>query len=161
MKKIFTLVLAMLMMLSFSVVTFAEEAVPTTKDENAAIKAEIKVLKDELLGLREQHKTIRAQVVEKRTEIKALLKTAKEADLTDKIEAAKAFREQLKAINDEIRMIREDKKALWEQLKAARTNKDFETIKANLTQIIEYKKQIIAKANSRFPILDDIINSLK
>lgn len=161
MKKTLALVLAMVMMLAFSTVVFAEEPTTPVKDENAAIKAEIQVLKDELLGLRESHKSIHAQAIEKKASIKALLLTAKEASLTEKIEAAKAIKEQLKAIGAEIKIIREDKKSLWTQLKAAKTEKDFETVKANLTQIIQLKKQIIEKATSRLAIMDDIIGTLK
>ena len=161
MKKTLTLVLAMLMMFAFATVAFAEETTPPVKDEYAAIKAEIQVLRDELMGLREAHKVIHTQAVEKRDNIKTLFQTAKEANLTEKLEAAKAFREQLKAISAEIQIIREDKKALWEQLKAAKTEKDFESVKAKLTQIIELKKQIIEKANSRLDVMDDIIDTLK
>jgi Zn-dependent M32 family carboxypeptidase len=161
MKKTLTLVLAMLMMFAFTTVAFAEETTPPVKDEFAAIKAEIQVLRDELMGLREEHKSIHTQAVEKRENIKTLFKTAKEASLTEKIEAAKAFKVQVKAIGTEIQRIREDKTALWEQLKAAKTEKDFETVKANLTQIIELKKQIIEKATSRLDVMDDIIASLE
>jgi Zn-dependent M32 family carboxypeptidase len=161
MKKTLALVLAMIMMFSFSSVAFAEEPAPVVNGEFAAIKAEIQVLRDELMGLRESHKSIRAQAIEKRDNIKSLFITAKEASLTEKIEAAKAFKVQLKAIGTEIKTIREDKSALWVQLKTAKTQKDFETVKANLTQIIALKKQIIEKANARLGLMDDIIDTLK
>jgi Zn-dependent M32 family carboxypeptidase len=161
MKKTLALVLAMIMMFAFSTVVFAEDPAPPAKDEYAAIKGEIQVLKDELMGLRESHKAIRAQAIEKRDEIKNLLIIAKEASLTEKIEAAKAFKEQAKAISADIQLIRADKASLWVQLKAAKTEKDFETVKANLTQIIDLKKQIIEKANARLDVMDDIINTLK
>lgn len=161
MKKTLALVLAMVMMFAFTTVAFAEETTPPANDEFAAIKAEIQVLKDELLGLREEHKDIHEQAVEKRANIKELFKIAKEASLTEKIEAAKAFKEELKAIGPEIQSIREVKASLWEQLKAAKTEKDFETVKENLTQIIELKKEIIEKATSRLDIMDDIIDTLK
>ncbi|OGO79265.1 MAG: hypothetical protein A2Y23_01445 [Clostridiales bacterium GWB2_37_7] len=161
MKKILALVLAMAMMFAFTTVAFAEETTPPVKNEYAAIKAEIQVLRNELSGLREDHKSIHTQAVEKRDSIKMLFKTAKEASLTEKIEAARAFKEELKAIHSDIQSIREDKTALWEQLKSAKTEKDFETIKANLTQIIELKKQIIEKATLRLDTMDNVIDSLK
>ena len=113
------------------------------------------------MGLRENHKSIHAQAIEKRDNLKNLFKTAKEASLTEKIEAAKAFKDQLKAISTEIKTIREDKASIWIQLKAAKTQNDFETVKSNLTQIIVLKKQIIAKATSRLDIMDNIIDTLK
>lgn len=161
MKKTLALVLAMIMMFAFTTVAFAEEPAAPLNDENTAIKAEIQVLRDDLMGLRESHKTIHAQAIEKREDIKNLLIAAKEASLTEKIEAAKAFKEQLKAIHTEIQIIREDKTALWAQLKTAKTQKDFEAVKANLTQIIELKKQIIDQANSRLDVMDNIIDTLK
>lgn len=161
MKKTLALVLAMIMMFAFTTVAFAEEPAAPLNDENTAIKAEIQVLRDELMGLRESHKAIHAQAVEKRDTIKILFVAAKEASLTEKIEAAKAIKEQLKAIGTEIKLIREDKASLWVQLKDAKTQKDFETVKADLTQIIELKKQIIVKATSRLAVMDDIINTLK
>ena len=161
MKKTLALVLAMIMMFAFTTVAFAEEPTTTVKGEYAAIKAEIQVLRDELMALRENHKSIHAQAIEKRDNIKILFKTAKEASLTEKIEAAKAFKEQLKAISTEIKTIREDKASMWVQLKAAKTQKDFETVKSNLTQIIVLKKQIIEKAISRLDVMDDIIDTLK
>lgn len=161
MKKTLALVLAMIMMFAFSTVVFAE--VPTTEanGEYAAIKAEIQILRTELMGLRDSHKSIHAQAIEKRENIKLLFKTAKEAGLTEKIEAGKAFKEQLKAISTEIKLIREDKATLWAQLKAAKTQKDFDTVKTNLTQIIELKKQIIEKAISRLDVMEDIIDTLQ
>ena len=161
MKKTLALVLAMIMMFAFTTVAFAEEPTTTVKGEYAAIKAEIQVLRDELMGLRENHKSIHAQAIEKRDNLKNLFKTAKEASLTEKIEAAKAFKDQLKAISTEIKTIREDKASIWIQLKAAKTQNDFETVKSNLTQIIVLKKQIIAKATSRLDIMDNIIDTLK
>ena len=161
MKKTLALVLAMIMMFAFTTVAFAEEPATPINGENAAIKAEIQVLRDELMGLRESHKTIHAQAIQKREIIKNLFIAAKEASLIEKIEAAKAFKEQLKAISAEIKLIREDKVSLWVQLKAAKSEKDFETVKANLTQIIALKKQIIAKANARLAIMDDIIGTLQ
>lgn len=161
MKKTLALVLAMIMMFAFTTVAFAEEPAPEVNGEYAAIKAEIQVLRDELMGLRESHKSIHVQAIEKRDNIKLLFKTAKEASLTEKIEAAKAIKEQLKAISTEIKTIREDKSALWVQLKAAKTQKDFETVKSNLNQIIELKKQIIEKAISRLAVMDNIIDTLQ
>ncbi|MDF2841476.1 MAG: hypothetical protein K0Q99_2248 [Clostridia bacterium] len=161
MKKTVALLLAMAMMFAFTTVAFAEETTPSAEGEFAAIKAEIQILRDELVGLREEHKSIHAQAVEKRDNIKTLFKVAKEASLTEKIEAAKALRLELKSLHEEIQLIREDKKALWEELKAAKTEKDFETVKANLAQIIEYKKQIIEHATSRLDVMDDIIDTLK
>ena len=161
MKKTLALVLAMIMMFAFTTVAFAEEPATPINGENTAIKAEIQVLRDELMGLRESHKTIHAQAIVKREIIKTLFIAAKEASLIEKIEAAKAFKEQLKAISAEIKLIREDKASLWVQLKAAKSEKDFETVKANLTQIIALKKQIISKANARLAVMDDIISTLQ
>ncbi len=161
MKKMLALLLALVLTFAFSAAVFAEEPAAPANDPNAEIKAEISVLRDQLEGLRAEHKTIHDQAIAKRDTIKGLIKTSKEAGLTEKLEAAKAMKEQLTAISDEIKLIREDKTAVWTHLKAAKTQKDFETVKSDLTQIITYKQQIIDKANARLGMLDDIIASLQ
>ena len=161
MKKIVAVILTLTCVMAMSLSAFAEAPKEKANKVDSQLREEIQVLKTKLEGLRAQAQGLHDQAAAKRDTIKDLIKTNKEAEATEKLEAAKTLRDTLKAINAEIKNLRDVKKALWEEVKNARTNKDFETVKAKLAQIIQQKSAIIGKINVKLGILDQIIAALR
>lgn len=159
MKKIFALVVVIVSMVVLSLNVFAAEG--QTDPVKDALKADIKALKTELDGLNSQINSLHDQVMTVKEDIKELHSSAKEAGEKEKLQAAKAYKEQLKALREEIQSLREDKKEVRVELKDAREAKEFETVKADLIKIIDFKKQIIAKIQSKLALLEQIKSSLQ
>lgn len=158
MKKILAVILIFTCVMALSMSVFAEGAVKS--DVKNPLKDDIKALKTELQGLCSQATSLREQAAAKRGIIRDLIKSNKEAKAKEKLQAAKELKAALKVINEQIQSLREVKKGLWVEVKNARTIKDFETVKAKLTQIIEQKKAIIVKINDKLGVLDQIIAAL-
>ncbi|MGE5630309.1 MAG: hypothetical protein ACM3TR_04335 [Caulobacteraceae bacterium] len=158
MKKLLSLTLVAVFLCVMSIGVFAEEPVNTSPNED--LKAELTQLRDELKDLRAEHQGLHEQVLQKRDTIKETVSNLKESGSLDKLEAIKPYREELKGIREELKNLRTMKNDLWKEIKDARTAKDFETVKTKLTQVIDYKKQIIQKVDEKIQLLDTIINTL-
>lgn len=159
MKKLLTITMVLAFMCALSIGVFAEE--PAGDAVNSEVKAELKVLRDELKELRAEHRGLHEQVVEKRTDIKEAIKLIKESGSLEDLDAIQPYRDELKAIKEELKVLKEAKKELWVEIKDAKASKDFETVKAKLAQVIEYKGQIIDKVDEKIILLDSIIDALE
>ncbi|MHB1394221.1 MAG: hypothetical protein ACYCYE_14360 [Clostridia bacterium] len=159
MKKLLIMTMVLVFMCALSIGVFAEE--PVGDQVNEELKAELKVLRDELKELRAKHQGLHEQVVEKRTTINEAVKEIRESGSLEALEAIEPLKEELKAVREELKTLREAKKELWAEIKIAKASKDFETIKVKLAQVIEYKGQIIEKVEEKIVLLDSIIDALE
>ncbi|KJS82122.1 MAG: hypothetical protein JM58_15445 [Peptococcaceae bacterium BICA1-8] len=120
MKKVFTVLLMGLLLVNFGGSVFAEEGELINPEDRRAQKMEqrmerrqikldiMKEFVDELHtinALKMESNTLRNQVIGKHDILIDLYIAAREADNQDALQEAKAFREQIKELNDEIRDI--------------------------------------------------------
>jgi Zn-dependent M32 family carboxypeptidase len=159
MKKLLTLTLVLAFMCALSIGVFAEE--PTENGVSPELKEELKMMRADLQELRAEQEGLHLQVVEKRTDIKETVKALKESGSLEALDSIAPYKEELKSIREELKTLREAKKELWAEIKDAKASKDFETIKDNLAQIIEYKGQIIEKIEAKIVLLESIIDALE
>lgn len=186
MKKVIALVLTMVFLFSLTTGVFADTVegtktkqtdpkVQALKDQIKALKAEkklerqlskeqreeLKPMHEELKTLNEQRKAQIEQVKDKRALAKQLVQKAYESGDTAKIEAAKAYKAQMEAINTETKALIEEKKDVRAEIKTAKESDNFELVKADLSKLINYKKEVIAKVNEKLAMMDNIIAELQ
>jgi len=168
MKKIITLLLVGLMVLSSSIVAFAESSL---EEEQQALKEEQMTeklnLKKEFTeeihqvnNLRIEKSQLQIQIIEKRNQLVDLYIEAREIGNREALKAAKEERNQIKGIRDEIKALHEQATAAREAFREAVKNNDMETANAEIEKLIDIHSSINDKMEEKVEVLDTIIDIL-
>lgn len=158
MKKLIAVLLTMVFVLTMSIGVFAEEPVEkVVNPERQAQRNELKLIIDELKTLKEETLGLREQIKEKHEILKPLVKAVKESNDEEKIEATKATREQLKSIRTELESLRETREEIRLVIRSARESKDFDTVKESLATLLEQKEAFLSLINQKIVLLDELI----
>ncbi len=155
MKKLVTLVIALVMSLSVGSFAFAAEAAPADKPAKAAVPQEIKDKKVQLKALFEVSKATRSELETTLSQIKASLAKIKadikgmtaEEKAAAKVEL-KALKEKIQVNKAEIEALRADLKVKTELMKTNRTQlrsavkaSDFDTAGTTLDTMLKIKAE--------------------
>lgn len=169
MKKIITMFLVGLMVLSSFSVVFAEEP-STTGAKSSIVKektAEKFNLKKEFTEeihrintLRVERNQLQIQVIEKQDKLVDLFIEVKETGNKESLKAAKEERKQIKEINNEIKALHEQVIEARTAFKEALKNNDKETANGELEKLINIHNSINIKIEEKSQVLDTIIDIL-
>jgi len=176
MKKILTMLLVGLMVLSSSIAAFAEE--PSDISEGSSFEEGQQALKEEQMAerlnlkkefteeihqintLRIEKNQLQIQIIEKRDQLVDLYIEAKELGNSEALKAAKEERTQIKGIRDEIKALQEQAAAAREAFREAVKNNDMETANAEIEKLIDIHSSINDKMEEKVEVLDAIIDIL-
>ena len=153
MKKLISIIIALVMALSIGSFAFAEESTPGDKVTKAAVpqeikdkKAQLKLLFDEAKAIRSQLEATRGQVKTRLTELRTEFKNmtgeekaaAKEKLLALK-EIIKADRAEIEALRVQLRLKTEAMKANWSKLKEAMKAGNYDVADLILEDMLQIK----------------------
>lgn len=169
MKKIITMLLVGLMVLSSSIVAFAEE--PSDSLTGDALKEEqmserLNLKKEfveeihQINGLRIERNKLQIQVIERQDQLVDLYIEARENGNKEALEAAKEERNQIKGLREEIKSLHEQAAAAREAFREAVKNKDKETADAQLEELMNIHSSINEKIEEKIEVLNTIIDTL-
>jgi TolA-binding protein len=169
MKKILTMLLVGLMVLSSFSVTFAEETNITGMESSLEVEQgpERFILMKEFTEeihkvneLRIERNQLQIQVAERQDSLVDLYIIAKESKNKEAIESAKEKRIQLQAIHDEIKALHQQAAATKKDFREAVKNKDQEIANAAIENLIVIHTSINDQIEEKVEVLDMIIKLL-
>lgn len=165
MKKILTLLLAGIMLLSFTAVTLAAGDASGGKQaqENKTSQIKVKDLQgyDELLQLREEGKATREQIKAGKQDLKDLLKAAKDTQNEAALPIIKEYRANLQGLRTDLQTLRTTQKSNWETMKTARQAGDQTQMESILEGIISTRQALNAKLVEIETSVDQFIQALQ
>lgn len=167
MKKLLTVLLVGLMVFGSIGSVFANEGLPEDEIlEEKLDKPKFKGLKEFIQerhiinDLRVERLKLKIEVIEKNDKIADLVLEAIEEKNIEALKEAKAVREEVKVINEELKSLNNNLQSQKSLFKEAMSNKDLETAKAHLDNIIEMLKEVNQKIENKIELLDVIIKIL-
>lgn len=171
MKKIFAMVLVGLMILTFAGSVFAAglgedlsvmSMEQTTENKGIRFNA-LKEFKDEIHqinSLRIEKLDLRTQVIEKQDQLLDLYIEARENADREALKEARDIKQQIKAVNEEM-------KSLYQQVKEERTafkedvkNGDLDAAEEHIDSVISLLELVNGKIQEKIELLDDIMDVL-
>jgi hypothetical protein len=169
MKKIITMLLVGLMVLSSFSFVFAEEANTSVVEnslEEAQILKKLNLMKEfteeihQINALRVEKNQLQIQVVEKKDKLVDLRMTAMEIGDKEALTEVKEKRKEVQVINDEIRALHQQVTTTKTTFKEAVKNDDIETATLEMGKLINIHTSINAKIKEKTLLLDMIIDIL-
>ena len=166
MKKLFVLLLAGLVLMSFTGAVFAEESgdLPPDSKGRGQVKSEIlKEFQDEthsINALKIDKLNLKIEVVQKQDVILDLDLSARDAGNTDALQEAKEVRKEVKELNKEIKdvqvQVAAERKAFREEVR----NGEMDTAREHINEIISLKETINEKMTDKIDLLNEIMEIL-
>jgi hypothetical protein len=173
MKKFITMLLVGLMVLSSSIVAFAEEPSDTSLrsfiEEGQDLRVNRTAMKElneyteeihQINALRIERNRLQIQVIENQDKLVDLFNEAKEAGNREALAAAKEERKQIKVIRDEIKVLQEQAAAARKAFREAVKNNEKETADAEIKIVIDTHSSINDKIEEKIEVLDSIVDIL-
>ncbi len=169
MKKLITMLLVGLMVLSSSIAVFAEEPSGTSDgsaleeqqmSERFNLKKEFTEEIHQINALRIERNQLQIRVIEKQDQLVDLYIAVRENGDKEALEAAKAERSQLKGIHEEIKSLHEQAAATRQAFKEAVKNDDRETANAEMEKLMEIHSSINSKIEEKVEVLNAVIDIL-
>ncbi|KUO75266.1 MAG: hypothetical protein APF77_22380 [Clostridia bacterium BRH_c25] len=173
MKKIITMLLVGLLVLSSSMAVFAEEPGDTLtenfleEEQHAtASRFGMRGLKEfteeihQINTLRIERNQLRAQVIEKQDQLIDLYINARGTGNKEALEAAKEERQQIKVINDEMKVLYEQAAVTRKAFREAVKSNDMEKANTEIEKLIGIHSHINGKKEEKIELLDNIIDIL-
>ncbi|MEA4847775.1 MAG: hypothetical protein VB106_11140 [Clostridiaceae bacterium] len=159
MKKIITMVLVGLLILSSSIVAFAEEP-NDNLGENLLEAKEFTGEIHQINALRIEGTQLRIQMIEKNDQLIDLFIQTREAGEKEALKAAKEERMKIKEINNEIKSLHEQAAAARKAFREAVRNDDNETAGTEIERLINIHSSVNEKKEAKIEVLDNIIDIL-
>lgn len=169
MKKIITMILVGLMVLSSFSVTFAEEANTTTVEsslEEVQMPEKLNLMKEftdeihQINALRVEKNQLQIQVIGKQDILLNLHMAAKESGDKEALAAAKEKRKQIQVIHDEIKALHQQAITTKTAFREAVKNDDIETATLEIGKLTNIHITINAKIKEKMELQDMIIDIL-
>lgn len=173
MKKIITMLLVGLMVLGSASAVYAEEPQDTLMESLLEEGQDVRTGKlgmrklneftdeiHQINDLRIERNQLRIQVIEKQDQLIDLFIEAKETGDKEALGAAKEERAQIKAINEEIKVLHEQAATTRKAFREALKNNDLETANAEIEKLINTHNSINDKKEDKIEVLDKIIDIL-
>lgn len=169
MKKIITMLLVGLMVLSSFSVTFAEEANTTTVEsslEEVQMPEKLNLMKEftdeihQINALRVEKNQLQIQVIGKQDKLVDLHMAAKESGDKEALAAAKEKRKQIQVIHDEIKALHQQAITTKTAFREAVKNDDVETATLEIGKLTNIHITINAKIKEKMELQDMIIDIL-
>jgi len=173
MKKLITMILVGLMLISGTIAVNAEDPAGTAAQNlpnegqgtrlGRLAEPKLKEFIDEIHainGLRAERNRLRAQVIEKNDQIIDLELAAREAGNMEAMKTVKAEKEKLKSINTEIKTMHDQAEAARKAYREALKAGDSESARAELEKLANAYSSINDKTEIKLQILDSIISVL-
>lgn len=169
MKKLITLITLVAFVLTFSAAAFAAESTDTslviensiTTDSLADSGTALIESKDLWTQIKSVNTSIKTEWKSLKEELKSMDKAEAQKLLTDLKAKIEPARTQVKTLHTDIKSLRAQKQTEWTNFRTAVKAKDEAKANTALTNIIELKKQIIAKQKELLPLKQQILEAIK
>ncbi|MDK2823892.1 MAG: hypothetical protein PWQ67_487 [Clostridia bacterium] len=166
MKKILTVLLMVLLLVTFVGSAFAQEGISGENEKLQKRQVKFAVLKEftdeihTINGLRMERNTLQNEVIQKHDAILDLYIVARESGDKEALTEAKKVREQIRDINGEIKGIREQIKEGRKVFREAVKNGNLEMAQEQVNSVINLMTMINEKVKVKINLLQDIIEIL-